>query len=435
MRESGWGCGEWVRVWAPKKVAGGVYLPPSKSVCNRLLVMEALSGGRVRPERLSKSRDTQVLCYLLQAASSERHLYVEDGGAPLRFLLAYLTAVGGEWVIDCGEALRRRPHTTLVKVLEELGAVVKPVGDRLFPLRLSSSGIKRGRVFIREPVSSQFVSALMLVGWYVRGGLQIVVEGCPSVDYVVLTERLLRAAGVEVSLCVEGTCLEIYVPFATPLQQSIPVSGDWTLLPYFVSMVGLCGGVLSVEGLLGWQAFENVLPLVERFDVCLRVSCKVVAQEGGSHKGSLTILVEEKEPCGDVSVVEVDLTEFPDASVALLPLFAGATGEHIVMHFASNLWAKESDRLRILYRMGGYLRRHVLLRGSTLELWGERCVPPLVVEHGGDHRIAMLASVLAGLSGEVLIPEPAVVEKSTPQWWELLRDVGWEVDLWVKRGV
>ncbi len=227
-----------------------VEVPSSKSVTNRALIVAAVSDGAVIRRPLD-CEDTRLLADALDGAGwpvswgrrlvvgartrvpDERvHLHLGNSGTGSRLLLALTAAVPGRFVVDGTARLRERPMGPLIAALETLGGRLQPHDGRL-PVRVDGRPLPGGRVVVRPEVSSQFVTALLLIGPLMARGLELEVAGAiPSRPYLDLTEDVLRAAGVVVSRSADGTSWR--VPAGRPQVGELAVDGDWSAAAFFL---------------------------------------------------------------------------------------------------------------------------------------------------------------------------------------------------------
>ena len=189
-----------VIAWDKTKIEGVAVLPASKSISNRALVLCALAGCPV-PENLSDSDDTRVLREAL--STSDRLVNVGHAGTAMRFLTAYFALKGGVRELTGSERMKQRPVQVLVDALRELGASIAYMGDEGFPpLWITSAPLQGGRsLSLDASVSSQYVSALMMIAPLLPGGLTLdLEERIVSAAYIRMTAGMMRLFGVDVRL-------------------------------------------------------------------------------------------------------------------------------------------------------------------------------------------------------------------------------------------
>lgn len=406
----------------PKPVC--VSLPASKSISNRVLVLDALAGGVGRPGNLAECDDTRVMALALQAAGQREDITVDVGaaGTAMRFLTAYFAARPGLTVRIGGTArLCDRPIGGLVDALRQCGARVRYLShDGYPPLLVEGSKLRSpGRLQIDGSVSSQFVSAMMMIGPYVEGGLCMALEGnVVSRPYIAMTASLMRAYGGQVTaagrevVIAEGS----YVP-----PDNFEVEADWTAAGYWYTLKLL------------WFGSQTV---------CLR-GLQIDSLQGDSRvaeffrpTGVLTV------PCAEgVSLVagptgcrrlDLDLSGQPDLAQTLA-VAAFCRGIPFTLRGLSTLRVKETDRIAALQaelrKIGCELRE---LQPGAIE-WDGRCgrrseVGSPCIETYGDHRMAMAFAPAAARFPGLCIASPGVVSKSYPDFWQHLCAAGFHIE-------
>ena len=175
-----------------------VDLPSSKSISNRLLIMSALSGGKMEIKNLSDSDDTLIMRQVLNSAGSIKN--AGHAGTAMRFLTAYFALVPGEVILTGSERMKDRPVGELVESLRKLGAIIEYTEKEGYPpLRITGGAMKGGNLSVFSGVSSQFITALMMIGPCLEGGLRLELTGeTISSSYIGLTLGLMQEAGIGV---------------------------------------------------------------------------------------------------------------------------------------------------------------------------------------------------------------------------------------------
>ena len=411
------------------RLAGTLRIPGSKSVTNRALVAAALAEGESELLNPLDSTDTRALASALELLGAEICLEgvrwrvrgplrprgdaapaltidVGDAGTPARFLTVLLAAVPGRYVLDGSVRMRERPMSPLFEAIGDLSGEITCLGREGFlPAAIRGGSLRGGRVRIRGDVSSQFLSALMLVSPLVPGGIELDVEGpIASAPYLALTRRVLGAFGAS--------------PGGGYRPARFRVSGDDSAACFPIAGALLSGGHVSLRGLS---------PDSEQPDAAFRAWA---AAAGGT-------LAWMRAPDGEEALVvtgpgggarallpvEADVDAAPDAALPLAVLVAFAAGTSRLSGVA-RLREKESDRLAaaldLLRRAGAVARERREAQGPVLAVDG-RAGKPRAAEFAahGDHRVAMSAAVLAlALPEGSTIDDPGVVAKSWPGFWE-----------------
>jgi 3-phosphoshikimate 1-carboxyvinyltransferase len=401
------------------RLDGTLRVPGSKSFTNRALLAAALAPGSSEIVAPLDSDDTRTLAEALGmlgakvspgrdswevtgpvrgAGGKDIVLDIGPAGTPARFLLALLTALPGRFVLDGSPRMRERPMSPLVEALRARGARIEALGaEGYLPLRIEGGTLTGGEVSIRADVSSQFVSALLLVSPVVAGGLSVRTEGRPvSGAYVDLTRRVLEA----------------FAPAGTYLSTRFVVPGDDSAACFPIAGAVVSGGCVRLEGLD---------PASVQPDAAFR---GWVAEAGGRLRwedvGAGAVLVVEG---GDVQALDADVDAAPDAALPLAALLSFSRGTSRLRGVA-RLRAKESDRLSatldLLERSGASARVESLDGEPAVVIDG-----PAGHRHradfdaSDDHRVAMTAAVLAlTLPDGCTLDAPEVVSKSYPGFWE-----------------
>lgn len=400
---------------SPTLLKASVHLPASKSICNRALILNALSYSPYDILNLSDCDDTQVLVQALN--SNERDFDIKAAGTAMRFLTAFLSKVVGEWTITGTERMKNRPIKILVDALNALGARVEYMEKEGYPpLRIFGSAMKGGEISLAGGVSSQYISALLMVAPLMENGLTLQLEGSIiSKPYINLTLQLMEQFGVKANW--NGQTIRVLPQEYTPIR--FTVESDWSAASYWYSMMAL-SRTAEIE-LLG--LFKNSL----QGDAA---GAKLFAQLGVST--TFTDRGVTLKQTGNVTkklnynfVNEPDLAQTFVVTCVLL---------HIPFRFTGlqSLKIKETDRIEALkteLRKLGYLLTDS--NDSILEWNGERCAPdphPVIATYE-DHRMAMAFAPAALVYPEgIAIEDPEVVSKSYPRYWEDLKMAGFGIE-------
>jgi 3-phosphoshikimate 1-carboxyvinyltransferase len=405
---------------APAGVAGSIPVPASKSLTQRGLVAAALAGRGSLVRHALDAEDTRTLFEALrlvgyrlawdgevisaQGREAVRHASLDMGnnGTGARFLVPLLASLPGIWVVDGSERLRQRPLAPLVEALRRLGARIEPTdGPTLaLPLRIEGGSLIGGRVTIDASASSQFVSALLLLGATLSGGVSVRVPAPPpSRPYVELTLDVLQEFGARLEVGEEGKSFAVTGGGLTPAQ--FDVEGDWSAAAFPLAAAAVVGGEVEVIGVrLGsHQGDAAVVDLLAQTGCVVRASSRGVVVAGPA-KGPL----------------EADLRDTPDLFPALAVVVAAVGGK---LTGLAGLAGKESDRLA---EMTG----HLAALGFTVETGAGRFAAAggiprrrssQVLNPAADHRVAMALAVAGCAVPGVRISSPGCVAKSWPEFW------------------
>jgi len=354
---------------------------------------------------------------MVDAFNSEDNLFdVKAAGTSMRFLTAFLSRLPGEWVITGTERMRERPINILVDALNSLGARIDYLGRHGFPpLRIKGSVLKGGEIYLSGSVSSQFISALLMIAPTMEKGLTIHLEGdVISVPYIKLTLRMMAEYGVKTHW--EGNTIKIYPEEYKPIR--FTVESDWSAASYWYEIVALSDDA-EVE-LLGLhsdsgQGDSKVADLFLDLGVSTEYTEKGVILRKTSRVAKKLFHNFVNEPdLAQTFVVTCCMMNIPF-------LFTGL----------QSLKIKETDRIEALKvemkKLGCVITDS---ENSILEWNGERTEPELnpIIATYEDHRMAMAFAPAAIKLGNIDIDNPRVVTKSYPQYWVDLEKVGFTVD-------
>lgn len=407
-------------ITAPQRghIAGqAIDLPASKSLSNRALILQGLTEGAEELTHLSDCDDTQVMLRAFAHPDADT-IDIGAAGTSMRFLTAYLATREGRTVTLTGsERMRRRPIGVLVEALRQLGARIDYVEQEGFPpLRISGRRLSGGKVEIDGSISSQYISALVMIAPTLERGLLLRFKGeVTSVPYIRMTLGMMAERGVH--SCFMDNELEVrpqrYV--ARPYS----VESDWSASSYWYEMVAL--SELREVHLLGLQeeSLQGDSRIAEYF--------RELGVESRFETGGVTLERTGEAPAS----VRWDLSGQPDLAQTLIATCCGL-GVHFDICGLKTLRIKETDRIAALQtelRRLGYV---LGVEGDERMTWdGTRCTPdprPVILTYE-DHRMAMsLAPLCAVLPGQALeVDSPGVVSKSYPAFWEHLRGAGYGV--------
>lgn len=406
-----------IKTFAPKYVKGKVILPSSKSLSNRVLVINALSGNRgMLPENVSDCDDTRVMIKWLDGC--DETVDVGAAGTAMRFSTALLAVSEGYRVITGSERMKQRPIALLVDALRGLGAEIEYVGNEGYPpLRIKGNPtMKGGCVSLSGGVSSQYISALLMIAPMMEEGLTLTLTGdVVSRPYIDMTIGLMRDFGAKVMWMDDNV---VRVEPRVYSKRDFFVESDWSACSYWYEMVALGDGDVLLPGLFK-DSFQGDSRVAELFSM-LGVTTEYVEGEG---MGACVHIYRTGDVCGRL---DLDLVEQPDLAQTLV-VCCCMMGVPFRFTGLQSLKIKETDRINALrteMRKLGYV---VGEDNDSVLYWnGERCEADTepVIDTYDDHRMAMAFAPCALKLGEIRINDPHVVSKSYPGYWEDLRSVG-----------
>lgn len=406
----------------PRHVDTRILLPASKSISNRALIIHALTGGNVMPENLSDCDDTKVI---IRALSHRPEVIdIKAAGTAMRFMTAYLSVTEGKHTITGTERMKHRPIGVLVDALCYLGAEIEYAGEKGFPpLRIRGRQLEGGRLEIPGNVSSQYISALLMIAPVLSKGLEMkLTGGIVSRPYIDLTLHLMHQFGVSA----EWTDIDSITVKPQPYRQRpYTIENDWTAASYWYEVLALTdelGSKVVLPGMLdgsrqGDSAVRYIFSL-------LGIKTAFADREADR----LTDATLTRHSCM-LNRMDYDFTNQPDLAQTLI---ATCPVLGIPFHFTGlgSLRIKETDRIEAMKtemeKLGYILHAD---SGTELSWEGDRCEPAAqpVIDTYEDHRMAMSFAPLAIRLGRIGINHPEVVSKSYPHYWNDLRKAGFHI--------
>lgn len=427
-------------ILSPKRLHGTVNLPASKSISNRVLVIQALTAHGSRDTKflnLADCDDTRVMRQWLESRPSV--IDIGAAGTAMRFSTALLAVTRGTHLITGTERMRHRPIGILVNALRELGANVEYTEQEGFPpLRITGSDqLEGGMLHLRGDVSSQFISALLMIAPALRNGLTVVLEGnVVSRPYIDLTLSLMRDFGADARWTDERTIRVLPKPYQP---RTFIVENDWSAASYWYEMMALSCG----EG--GMQQGQNThaqcgtcdeIVLDGLFPHSLQGDSEVahIFEQLGVGSESLDgnrIRLTVGAP--SVARMDYDFVRVPDLAQTVI---VTCCMKGIPFHFTGlqSLRIKETDRFAALQTELAKLNIHVRIVGDNEMSWdgliGESArtdCPVVTIDTYDDHRMAMAFAPCALRLGNIAIRHPEVVTKSYPSYWQALREMNFSI--------
>lgn len=382
-------------------VAGEINVSGSKSESNRLLILQSAYPNLVL-KNLSNSDDTK---YLAKALSGKEALIdISHAGTAMRFLTAYLAVQEGEErVLTGSQRMQNRPIGILVDALRSLGADIAYVEKEGYPpLRIKGKQIVKNKVSIQGNVSSQYISALLLIAPTLSNGLNITLTGeITSVPYIEMTLAMLRDLGVVYKW--DGTLIQI-APLAQVADRVVTVESDWSSASYFYSLVALSDhGKISLSSYKkdSLQGDSSLAAIYQHFGVNTHFE-----------DNRITLTKEDKA----LRPLTLDLRDSPDLAQTIavtcfgLGIACDLTGLH-------TLKIKETDRLVALQQELEKLGAHIRVTDNSLHLQASaRIHQDVLIKTYDDHRMAMAFAPLA-LKVPLQIEDAEVVSKSYTDFW------------------
>ena len=396
-----------------KIVKAEVVITGSKSESNRLLILQGLFPN-IKINNLSDSDDTRVLQKAL--TSKESFVDIHHAGTAMRFLTAWFAVREGKEVVLTGsERMKERPVKILVDALRKIGADIEYVGQEGFPpLRIKGKKLTAAKVNVQANISSQYISALMLMAPGLPNGLTIELEGkITSVPYIEMTLKLLGQCGIKG----EFKDNKITIPAVEKIEPvELTVESDWSSASYFYSIAALSKSADLTLSSYKKDSYQGDRVIAEIFQ---ELGVETTFLEG-------KIRLRKKDKTLPESI-NLDLANAPDLAqtIAVTCFGLGIRCELTGLH---TLRIKETDRLEALKREIEKLGGQVEITADTLELKSAAGVKPAVqIATYNDHRMALAFAPLA-LIEPLKIQDADVVTKSFPSYWRDLKNLGFSVE-------
>jgi 3-phosphoshikimate 1-carboxyvinyltransferase len=414
-----------------------VRVPGSKSLTNRALLIAALAEGQTRIENALFSDDSRYFAAALQTLgfdlrldesaktmtvtglggripAGRADLFIGNAGTAARFLSAFLTLGHGQYILDGEPRMRERPIGDLVETLESLGAKITPIPNRQSPITnrkqicppitIHASGLPGGRASIAGDISSQFLSALLMVAPYAQSPVELTLSTeLNSKPYVEMTLAMMEEFG----LTVERRGYEQFTirPGRYRAQERYVIESDASAASYFFAAPLICGGTVRVEN-ISRQSKQGDIQFLD-----------VLAQMGAT--------IEETDNCIQVTGnsplrgLDVDLRDIPDTAQTLAAIAPFADSPTRIRGIASAR-VKETDRVAApcaeLTRLGVTVEEHP----DGMTIYPCKDIRPATVRTYNDHRMAMAFALIGLRAPGVEIENPGCVSKTFPNYFEVL---------------
>nr|WP_067299009.1 3-phosphoshikimate 1-carboxyvinyltransferase [Marinobacterium profundum] len=409
------------------RVDGEVQIPGSKSLSNRILLLAALAEGSTRITNLLDSDDIRHMLTALKQlgvsyqlsddrrsctvegiggsfSSQAAELFLGNAGTAMRPLTAALCLGQGEFLLTGEPRMYERPIRDLVDALRTLGADISYLKDEGYPpLKINARGLPGGQVKIRGNISSQFLTALLMVAPLATGDLTIEMDGeLVSKPYIDITLHAMRSFGIEVDN-------DNYQRFHIKGQQSyrspgeIMVEGDASSASYFLAAAAIAGGTIRVHGVgsdsvQGDKHFADVLELM-----------------GASVTWGPTWIEVTR---GTLKGVDLDLNHIPDAAMTIATTALFAQGPTAIRNIY-NWRVKETDRLSAMATELRKVGASVVEGEDYIEITPPAQLQKAAIDTYDDHRMAMCFSLVALSDTPVTINDPGCTAKTFPSYFSL----------------
>ena len=416
-----------------------VCVPGSKSLTNRALLIASLANGTTHLTNALFSDDSRYFAKALQTLgfnvqldevnhtmtvtglggkipANKAELFIGNAGTAARFLSAFLTLGKGEYILDGEPRMRERPIGDLVDSLSQLGAVLSPLSQReraegegrsaiCPPVKIIANGLPGGKTTIAGDISSQFLSALLMVAPYAQNPIEISLStDLNSKPYVDMTIASMHDFGVDIERR-DYSRFTINPTFYSPLLTTYPIESDASAASYFFAAPAICGGTVKVENI----SRKSVQGDIAFLDVLMQMGCTIEETDN-------SILVT-----GPSSLigVDVDMRDIPDTAQTLAAIAPFADSPTRIRGIASAR-VKETDRVHAtcteLNRLGVQVEEHE----DGLTIYPTFNLQPANIQTYNDHRMAMAFSLIGLRFDGVTIENPSCVSKTFPNYFEVL---------------
>jgi 3-phosphoshikimate 1-carboxyvinyltransferase len=415
-----------------KTLKGTIQLTGSKSECNRALIIEALSTGKVKVENMSDAADAVtlkgVLGSVLRVAGSSQQqdnsqlatdnsqlVDIGPAGTAMRFLTAYLPLQNQEFTLTGTKRMQQRPVGILVDAMRKLGAHIEYEINEGYPPLNIKPGFeqKTDTISIKGDISSQYITALLLIASSLPQGLTLQIEGeLTSKPYVEMTLAMLQQAGIQHTWEENN----IYIANQSFAETTLVVEPDWSAASYWYAIAALCDEAeLFLPALKPYslQGDSVITEIMANFGITSQF------KNGGVH------LQKEVKP---ILRKIFDFKECPDLAQTVIVVCA-ALGHDATFTGLETLKIKETDRIVALQNELAKIGVKLTEKGRVYKLdCSEKHIPEKVTIHTyEDHRMAMAFAPLALVVPQVEVEDPMVVEKSYPAFWKDLEKAGFVI--------
>ena len=388
-----------------KTIYGAIDLESSKSISNRLLILKEFCKTKFEIQNLSNAKDTKILNELLYSFKSTKDINCEDAGTALRFVIAFLATKEGIWKVSGSERMHERPVKPLIDCLTELGSEIKYLEkEAVPPIEIKSKKLKSKKLSLPGDISSQFISALLMIAPTIENGLTLeITSKVLSKPYIDMTLNLMSEFGIKYSW--ENNLIK--VEKQNYLAKNIKVENDWSAASFWYSFLALSkSGEIKIPNL-----YANSI----QGDSVLSIIYSKLGIKTEFNADSI-ILSKTKNIAKEI---ELDLSSHPDLA---LPITVTCCGLGIKAHLMGleSLKVKESNRLECIKKELRKFNISCEIDSSSIMIKENQNIvqPTSIIECHHDHRIAMSIAPLVMKVDSIKFDDKEVVNKSYPKFWE-----------------
>ena len=388
-----------------KTIYGSIDLEASKSISNRLLIIKEFCKTKFEIQNLSNAKDTKILNKILDSFETKKDINCEDAGTALRFAIAFLATKEGVWKITGSKRMHERPIKPLVDCLVKLGANIEYLEKKGFPpVKIKSKKLTGEKLSLPGDISSQFISALLMIAPKIEGGLSLeITSKVLSKPYIDMTLDLMSEFGIESSW--KNNLIK--VEQQNYLGKNIKVENDWSASSFWYSFLALSkSGEIKIPNLYANSVQgDSVLS-----NIYLKLGIKTEFNES-----SITLLKTKTL----AKEIELDLSNYPDLALPILVTGCGL-GIKTNLKGLKSLKIKESDRLECIKKELEKFNVISSISDSSIKIKENQKIiqPKHTIECHNDHRIPMSIAPLCMKVGSIKFDNKEVVNKSYPKFWE-----------------
>jgi 3-phosphoshikimate 1-carboxyvinyltransferase len=404
----------------PGKIKGKLRLSSSKSISNRLLIIKQVGNPGLKILNPASSKDTQTLQAILSAMDSGKIFDVGHAGTAMRFLTALFAAMEGERILTGSDRMKERPIAELVDALRQLGADITYLEKEGFPpLQIKGKKLGGGKLRVNGSISSQYISALLMIAPLLNDKLEIELQGkAVSKPYIEMTVKLMQEFGADVHW--SGNELSCSNKSYHTTEKEYKVEADWSSASYLYSILALSqpGSELQIEGLKAQSIQADAV-------------CKTIFASLGveSEFGADSLLQLRKTGHPAASDFAYDFSDCPDIAQTLAVTTA-LLGMNGTLDGLQTLKIKETDRILALHDELKKAGIQTSITGHSIHFKCSafRKIPEAAFDTYHDHRMALAFAPMSMVTEYVDINDPAVIEKSYPEYWDHLRQLGFRIE-------
>ncbi|MEC7955157.1 MAG: 3-phosphoshikimate 1-carboxyvinyltransferase [Bacteroidota bacterium] len=398
------------------KIEGCVQLSASKSISNRLLMIKAISNSSFELYNLSESDDTQILNQILSNTSLPNEINCHHAGTTLRFLTAYLSTIKGTFRVFGSDRMHQRPIKPLVDCIRKLGIEIRYLENEGFPPIeiLGNETIEGGELTIPGNISSQFISALLLIAPKLKNGLSLrIIDPILSIPYIKMTLSLMQEMGIKY-VWDKNT---IHIEHQAYSTRNLAAENDWSSSSFIYSLASLSNESKIEIPHLYSESVQGDFYVSELYSH--------LGVETSFHKGGITIKKNNQVS----TKLEFNLSDFPDLAIPYVVSCAGL-GIEVYLSGLESLKIKESDRLVSIKKELSKFNVECEINDHSIYVPKNQLIRynGMVIDDHNDHRIPMSIAPLAiKTEGSIFFKDSLVVNKSYPLFWDDLKKLGFNI--------